>query len=391
MGINRGANIVRDGLVFGFDIGYPMVSSSFDSNRFNSGEPTTNEANTDTKRTIVGHSLASYGHIVTSSNAPEKGIGWKKFTIGSQGSNHRIAQFPYIGHLANKTKNYSLEYDFSGLTHSTGIGTSGYYFKIDGSAGTFGQSNKDNGYQKSMKYFRSVDSTMGIFLCHNTVNRAGVNETVYYRNYQVEEKLHNSPFVETVRSVSSSLIDLVSNTDIDLSYVSFDTNGQLEFDGTSNYIAITNLLASQAIGNSTKLTISLWLNPDTHGSTMAFSTGQVGNDRIYHWTTGGINTWRVGNYTSTTGHGALPSIGNWYNTVLVIDGLSVKSYLNGVEDYTGNYTAFTTSNYATFGRHGARTEYYYNGKIAVARIYERALSEAEIKQNYNANKNRFDI
>ena len=167
--------------------------------------------------------------------------------------------------------------------------------------------------------------------------------------------------------------------------------GALTFDGTDDYIAVTNLLASESIGAGTQLTISLWLNCDQYGDRMPFSTGQSGDDRIYYWTQNSLNTWRVGNYTSTTGHGSLPSVGNWFNTVLVIDGTNITVYLNGQEDYTGSYTGFTTEHYATFGRHGATSSYYYDGKIANAKIYNRALTAQEVQQNYKAYKNRFNL
>ena len=199
-------------------------------------------------------------------------------------------------------------------------------------------------------------------------------------------------YTSSSRSDTASLIDLKKTTDIDVSNVSFDSTGQPEFDGTDDYISITNLLNSESIGASTNLTISMWLNPSTHSHDMPFSTGQTGNDRIYYWTVSNLNTWRVGNYTSTSGHGTLPSIGTWYNTVLVINGTSITVYLNGEEDYTGSYTAFTTADYATFGKHGTHSgAYRYNGKIAVARIYNQSLTAVEIENNFNAYKNRFDI
>ena len=34
---------------------------------------------------------------------------------------------------------------------------------------------------------------------------------------------------------------------------------------------------------------------------------------------------------------------------------------------------------------------FLNGKVAIARIYNRALSQAEITQNYNAQKGRFGL
>ena len=52
-------------------------------------EPTTNQADTDVKR-----SLSSYSPPVMSVvDAPEKGIGWKKVNITQRGTGYRLAKF----------------------------------------------------------------------------------------------------------------------------------------------------------------------------------------------------------------------------------------------------------------------------------------------------------
>ena len=53
MAVKKATNIVTNLLSFAFDTGFPLVSSSFDSYPFNLGEPTINEANTDTKLSLI--------------------------------------------------------------------------------------------------------------------------------------------------------------------------------------------------------------------------------------------------------------------------------------------------------------------------------------------------
>jgi len=167
----------------------------------------------------------------------------------------------------------------------------------------------------------------------------------------------------------------------------------LDFDGSNDYVTISSLLNQETINGSTTKTIILWLNADSYGFLMPFSTGQNGNNRFYYWTSGSLNTWRISNYTSTTNHSTLPSAGTWFCTAIVINGLNITGYLNGVQDYTGSYTAFTTQDFAVLGRHGNLTgvtdPYYYNGKIGQVLVYNKALTAAEILQNYNATKGRY--
>ena len=173
--------------------------------------------------------------------------------------------------------------------------------------------------------------------------------------------------------------------------VGFNTSngGSFVFDGADDYIPFPGVLEQEVIDQNKQLTISLWIKPDTYGNKMPFSTGQNGSDRIYYWTDGGLNLWRIGNFISTTST-ALPTVGTWYNTTVVINQGSVAVYLNGVADYTGAYANYTTQTMATLGRHGSSSLYSYDGNIGNVFIYDdKALTAVEVLQNYNAQKNRF--
>jgi hypothetical protein len=75
----------------------------------------------------------------------------------------------------------------------------------------------------------------------------------------------------------------------------------------------------------------------------------------------------------------------------------MQFYVNGVAE-GGDHVSFawTAAKSAFFARYIGRYEYggysrYFNGHIPVTRLYDKGLSAAEIKQNYNTLKNRFDI
>jgi hypothetical protein len=220
---------------------------------------------------------------------------------------------------------------------------------------------------------------------------------------QMEAKSYQTPFVAGSRSATNGWVDRTTNNNDGTLVNGVNTgvshyrdgqvimpvaNSYLDFDGTNDYITISSLLNQEAINGSTTKTIILWLKADSYGAKMPFSTGQNGNDRIYYWTQNSLNTWRIGDYTSTSGHSTLPSAGTWFCTAIVINGLSVTGYLNGTQDYTGAYSAFTTHEYAVLGRHGTGS-YYYDGKIGKVSVYNNALTAAEVLSNYNATKNRF--
>ena len=71
----------------------------------------------------------------------------------------------------------------------------------------------------------------------------------------------------------------------------------------------------------------------------------------------------------------------WHHVVSTFDGQNLKMYVNGVLEGTANYAgALGTSTNAL--RIGKQTVYYFQGVIDEVRIYNRALSAAEIQADF---------
>jgi len=313
----------------------------------------------------------------------------------------------YQGYGGNGLPSSYMQFQNSGGTY-TGNGSKSFY--VDGVSKTTNETfNGDTGRWKfvQIRFTKPANSTaIRNFYIYSDRNTQG---EMYVCQLQIEDRsdsgFYQVPFVEgaSSRSATDGWVDrsgnsnsgtLVNGTNTGVSHY---RNGEvimpvsasyLDFDGTDDYITISSLLNQETINGSTTKTIILWLKADSYGARMAFSTGQNGDNRIYYWTQNSLNTWRIGNYTSTSGHSTLPSAGTWFCTAIVINGLSVTGYLNGTQDYTGAYSAFTTQDYAVLGRHGTGS-YYYDGKIGKVSVYNNALTAAEVLSNYNATKNRF--
>jgi len=101
-------------------------------------------------------------------------------------------------------------------------------------------------------------------------------------------------------------------------------------------------------------------------------------------------TWTIVYATST-------SINVWYHVVGTSDGIGTgKIYLNGVLNNTNSSFATSTGNGNAPIRVGAETNggvqiNPVNGKIALTKVYNRALTAAEIKQNFEATRGRFGL
>ena len=71
----------------------------------------------------------------------------------------------------------------------------------------------------------------------------------------------------------------------------------------------------------------------------------------------------------------------------------IRLYVNGVLNATGNGTTSPQDpgGIFTFSKFGSAYEYYFNGTLYNFKVYNRALSAQEIKQNYNATKKRYGL
>lgn len=403
--IKGGPKIINDELVLCLD--------AHDAKSY-AGEPTTNLLGSN-DNPLNGMSNIALTKIETQAD------GWIKYSMSGTFTGGTYPYMSYIdtvsftGGTAYTSRvmiktNVESKFNYFG---STGISYVNQPKDAEGtSRSVVTEENGLNVYTVSREGFiyTSTTSQRG-YLYTNPINNTTFNSStdfMWIKNVQVEQKTYPTPWTYTSRSATDGWVDRTTNNNDGTLVNGVNTgvshyrdgqvimpvaNSYLDFDGSNDYVTISSLLNQETINGSTTKTIILWLNADSYGSLMPFSTGQNGNNRIYYWTQSSLNTWRIGDYVSTTDHSTLPSAGTWFCTAIVINGLSVTGYLNGTQDYTGSYTAFTTQDFAVLGRHGnltgTTTPYHYNGKIGQVLVYNKALTAAEVLSNYNATKGRF--
>ena len=86
----------------------------------------------------------------------------------------------------------------------------------------------------------------------------------------------------------------------------------------------------------------------------------------------------------------IPDDGTWHHYIMYRDGSTVYFYVDG--ESKGSFTQSTTLSSGTNTRIGSRgntNAQSWQGTIGPIKIYNRALTAAEILQNYNAHKDRF--
>ena len=376
-----GPHLIKDNLVFGYDTGYGVANNST-STRFYPGEPTTNQADTDAKRNWGTHN----GATSSTTTAPEKGPGWKKLIITNiNGNNYRLAQFPYLAHANGTTRTYSVEFDVGSLT--------GYFMFVDGTSG-YAQTNVSGKGRYSTTITASGgNKSIAIFLGKSGTH-SSINHVIYYKEYQVEEKSHASPFTDSTRSDTTSLVDLKRTTNIDVSNVSFDSTGQPTFDGTNDTIQISDPNVSSSAGFSIEMIIK---PSNASSSPMVITPNSGGIDHFVRFNSNGRLYMRmvvaqdssVQDFTTTT---SLSSTDYHYVVFTFKQSEGGKAYYNGSQESaaSANFTALDWSSVWKIGQRGNNT-FFFDGELPILKVHNQVLSANQVKQNYNAYKNRFDI
>jgi hypothetical protein len=173
--------------------------------------------------------------------------------------------------------------------------------------------------------------------------------------------------------------------------------GSIVFDGTNDYVDGPNLLYGQS-----KATLHAWVKKTTISNQISFGImDSLGGNRIeIVWYTNGYLYGEVGPNDNVWVNSLPPTIDtNWHFISIVYDGTKstnyekITIYFDGVLLTPTAQLGTIASTITTTGRMiiGNRITGYSNGRISNIQIYNKALSAAEVKQNYNALKGRFGL
>lgn len=174
--------------------------------------------------------------------------------------------------------------------------------------------------------------------------------------------------------------------------------GSFALDGADDYIS-TN---SSGIINLTQGTISCWCKYDSiTNNRVAVSYGGNGTDTGWLLQNENNTVRKLGFSTlRTTGSqlayigetNSTQYIGKWIYQVGVYDSSSTKVYINGNLGASVSASGtITNSNSLWIGGEVSRPTYHLDGNIAGVTYHNRALSAAEITQNFNAQRARFGV
>ncbi len=196
---------------------------------------------------------------------------------------------------------------------------------------------------------------------------------------------------------SNSLVSGIGTTLYNGVGFSSSNNGFFIFDGTDDYIDCGNDSSLSAIGGNSNVTASAWVYYTAYGGGgQGYSVITV---KGFPWTWLMENefnrfTFRISaggadvNVVDTSAH----LLNTWYNVVGTYDGSNMRIYVNAILKNTRAQTGTLGTNTITakIGTYQG-TNYNLNGRISQVQIYNRALTEQEILQNFNATRFRYGI
>jgi hypothetical protein len=168
-----------------------------------------------------------------------------------------------------------------------------------------------------------------------------------------------------------------------------DSDRAYKFAATSRqFIVMTGKEAAIPVGNAER-TLSLWASTAGRAFHPGHSAAEWGRKS---------NSKRFGVFVRRTGRLAFISEGNdldtnvnvddsaWHHMVVSYGGGAVEVYLDGVLQRAGPKDLNTEGNDIYIGCGAAAREEFFNGTIDDVRIYNRALSESEVKELYEFEK-----
>ena len=182
---------------------------------------------------------------------------------------------------------------------------------------------------------------------------------------------------------------------------SSSNGGSLSFNGTNQYVNLGSKFRYQ--DNFTVECVAKINSASPVLTAPCGSQNPIFVNNAYGWNlmfsgTTGKPYWNIYNtFTTSKGVGStIGNLGDWVHCVAYKSGTTIELYVNGISQGTNTLTTnavyYISLDCTIGGYYSCSTVFYYlNGSVPLSRIYNRALSAAEIQQNFNAMRGRYSL
>ena len=168
-----------------------------------------------------------------------------------------------------------------------------------------------------------------------------------------------------------------------------DNGGSLVFDNVNDYISVSSISVSTFTYDgwvyhtpaNAAVDYGYFFSGGNFGFAVSEGSGPPSIGQFYYYNS---------STAVTLGYTLTPNV--WTHVSAVIDGTgkTLKLFINGNEQSTTNVTN-TQISITDFGRYQPGNTHFWNGRVSVARIYNRALTELEVLQNFEGLRGRYGI
>jgi hypothetical protein len=254
--------------------------------------------------------------------------------------------------------------------------------------------------------------------CGNTDQRRTAAGTIPMLKQYIERDLGEFGFISSTEIVSSGLIlnldagnvasypgtgtvwtDLSGNSNTGIltngpTYSSAN-GGSIVFDGTNDFVSLGRPASLAALFGTSAVSVDFWVKilANIGGQKLLFDSGLneciqidiVSNRLAFAIITAGVYT--------QSGRTSTLTQDDWYNFTGVYNGTNITTYLNSTQSSQVAKTGTISTDSGSFyiGQYPGGGAYNFPGGVAAVKIYNKALSAAEVTQNYNALKGRYGL
>jgi hypothetical protein len=380
MSVAAGPNVVANGLVLEYDMS--------NTDRSWKGAPTTN--------LYPGLGLAavqgvSYGYISTDSD------GWMKYGLNGTWAS---GGYPYSGMVSSYSFTGGVYYTTSCWIKTnvpskfanlfTGMNYVNQPMNSVGTSFSVTSSNGDIFVGRQNFCYTSTTTQNGYFVSNPTADGITFNSStdfVWIKQGQIEVQPFPTPYTDGTRSATQALLDLTGQNILTAASLTYASDNTFSFNGSGD--SITTVFKPPATERS--LFVWVYFNTLTTAGGYQLTGTQEAGAYTYIGIINGGNIYYYGGASTGGDIGNPVSATTWVNLGLVINADGSRSvYKNGVAVYTaaGSVGGTPTLNFQ-IGM--LNNSYPLNGKCPVVQVYNRALSAAEVAQNFNAIRVRYGI
>jgi hypothetical protein len=398
MGVFSGPEIATSGLIFSFDQsntdkswkGKP-TTNFYTNGHFSRGNGVTQESGSNaTNEVILFRNPGDSEYVLRQTGT----VAFTEYQINLTTQLAASTTYVLSGWYA-ESPDYSCA-DGSRMFHSRAYSTSGANVALGIGIGTVLETRIVNGI--TWKYCYATITTPAdynnVFEWYLGYGGSAYTGYRYYTNLQMEVGTFPSRFVDGTRSSSQALLDLTGRNTTTATSLTYASNGSFSFSGSDSITLPNNSNYDFSSGQ----TIEIWLRPTENDATRR---------NPYNQAYGGYGTWThepsgaFNYYYGDAGVNGEPYIGHTSSFTVTQNEIACVCttrntseswwYKNGVADtqYThsfANLTATSADILIGTGYAGG-----YIGDIYAVKIYNRALTAAEVRQNFNSQRSRFGL